>query len=266
MQALKRRSSVLDNDIGSYGAIRRIRQKPNLLSSRGLSLPVSGSPLSSSGSGLGSEGAQNPSSSVLKPTFGEHKHNFVKPSTENGENIVPNTAVPSKSSEMASKILQQLDKLVSPKDKSSQLKVPASMDKSPSKLSPSMLRGQALKSLEHVDSSKFVGDVQNNKMLEGSFTKIMHDAQEFTSQRQDNVKENGLLELDSPYGKSSRKVNGRDYTVPEVNGEDSMVRRKDAVPNIVTSVPASSNSLAYVAQRKRAFRMSALEVLSYSYI
>ena len=41
----KCRSSVLDNDIGSYGAIRRIRQKPNLLSSRGLSLPVSGSPL-----------------------------------------------------------------------------------------------------------------------------------------------------------------------------------------------------------------------------
>ncbi|PON82573.1 hypothetical protein TorRG33x02_216580 [Trema orientale] len=252
--AFKRRSSVLDNDIGSYGAIRRIRQKPNLLSSRGLSLPISGSPFSSSGSGLGSESAQNPSSSVLKPSFGEPKHNFIKPSTENGENIVPNTTVPSKSSEMASKILQQLDKLVSPKDKSSQPKVLSSMDTSPSKLSPSMLRGQALKSLEDVDSSKFLGEVQNNKLLDGSLSKRMPDAPEFTSQRQDKVKENGPLKLDSAYGKSILKMNGRDCTIPEANGEDSTVSRKDAVPSIVTSVPA-----AYPPHKKRAFRMSAHE-------
>ncbi|PON79826.1 hypothetical protein PanWU01x14_010580 [Parasponia andersonii] len=252
--AFKRRSSVLDNDIGSYGAIRRIRQKPNLLSSRGLSLPISGSPFSSSGNGLGSESAQNPSSSVLKPSFGEPKHNFIEPSTENGENIVPNTTVPSKSSEMASKILQQLDKLVSPKDKSSQPKVLSSMDTSRCKLSPSMLCGQALKSLEDVDSSKFLGEVQNNKLLDGSLSKRMTDALEFTSQGQDNVKENGPLKLNSAYGKSTLKMNGRDCTIPEANGEDSTVSRKDAVPSIVTSVPA-----AYSPHKKRAFRMSAHE-------
>ncbi|KAF4354057.1 hypothetical protein F8388_002457 [Cannabis sativa] len=247
----KRRSSVLDNDIGSYGAIRKIRQKPNLLSPRGLSLPVSGSP-------FGSAGSQNSSSSALKPSFGEPRRNFFKPSTDNGENVVSNTTVPFKSSEMASKILQQIDKLVSPKEKSSQSKVHASMDKLPSKLSPSMLRGQALKSLDDVDSSKIFSGIQNNKSLDNSHDMRIPDAQEFTSQRLDKAKENGFKH-DFPYGQSTSKMNDRVCTASEVNGANSIVPRKDSVPSSVTSVPAALNSAAYPQHKRKTFRMSAHE-------
>lgn len=254
--AVKRRSSVMENDIGSFGAIRRIRQKPNLLSSRGLSLPVSGSPLSSSGTGLGSDAAPSRSKPL---SFGEPVNNFNKPSTENGDNSMPYTTVPSKSSEMASKILQQLDKLVSPKDKSSESKVLALMDKSPSKLSPSMLRGQALKSLEDVDSTKFFGDVQDNKKLDGLLNKIMPEAQEFTSQKKDKVNENGPLKLVSAADKSTAKMNGIDSRNQKVNGEDSILPKKDAARNFENSVPDAVNSVAYSPQKKRAFKMSAPE-------
>ncbi|EXB39575.1 hypothetical protein L484_012581 [Morus notabilis] len=254
--ALKRRSSVMDNDIGSFGAIRRIRQKPNLLSSRGLSLAVSGSPLSSSRTGLRIEAAP----SISKPVpFGEPVRNSNKPSTENGDNSMPYTTVPTKSSEMASKILQQLDKLVSPKDKSSESKVLALMDKSPSKLSPSMLRGQALKSLENVNSSKFLGDVQDNKKMEGLLNKIIPDAREFTSQKEDKVKENGPLKLVSADDKFTAKMNGIDSRNQKMNGEDSTLPKKDAVRSPETFVPAAQNSVAYPPQKKRAFQMSAPE-------
>ncbi|RVW78795.1 Nuclear pore complex protein NUP1 [Vitis vinifera] len=57
---LKRRSSVLDSDIGSVGPIRRIRQKPNLLSPKSLGTAVGGSPLSATGTGVRSDVAQLP--------------------------------------------------------------------------------------------------------------------------------------------------------------------------------------------------------------
>lgn len=262
MQDIKRRSSVLDNDIGSFGAIRRTRQKPNLLSSRGLSLPVSGSIISSSRT-CGSEAFQNPSASKLKPlSFGEAVPNSSK-SSENGDNSMLNTTVPSKSSEMASKILQQLDKLVSPKDKSSESKVLALMDKSsPSKLSPSMLRGQALKSLEHVDSAKFVGDVQHKEMLDASSRTEISNVQASTSQEQGKIKENGPVKLASADFKYTSKMNGT--TEPRMNGEVSTMPKKDAFPSFSNS--AASNSVVYPPQKKRAFQMSALEVLSGLYI
>ena len=46
LQLLKRKSSVLDSDIGSVGPIRRIRHKPNLLSSKSSRTAIGGSPLS----------------------------------------------------------------------------------------------------------------------------------------------------------------------------------------------------------------------------
>ncbi|KAI9118740.1 hypothetical protein K1719_010185 [Acacia pycnantha] len=165
--ALKRRSSVLDNDIGSLGHMRRIRQKSNLITSRGLSASVSESPLSIIRSGVCVDPAQQPSSSIMRKPFllTEAKHSDKKLSSENMNDTIPSTSVPhmsSKSSEMASKILQQLDKLVSPKEKSSELKLPTDKDNSPAKLSPSMLRGQALRSMETVDSSKFLDHMIDN--------------------------------------------------------------------------------------------------------
>ncbi|XP_068342802.1 nuclear pore complex protein NUP1-like isoform X2 [Pyrus communis] len=168
--ALKRRFSVLDSDIGSVGPIRRIRQKPNLLSSRGLSSPVSSTTIL--GATISSESAQN----LWKPlSLGEPKHKAL---SENGDNAGPSTSfstVPSKSSEMASKILEQLDKLVSPKEKSSESILHIVRDKSPTKLSPSML----------------------------------HDARDFTSQKKDKVRENGPHTIGA-LSDSSTILNGAD--------------------------------------------------------
>ncbi|KAL3718116.1 hypothetical protein ACJRO7_003277 [Eucalyptus globulus] len=116
--ALKRRSSIFENDIGSVGPIRRIRQKPNLLSQRNWSLPVSG--------GGVTQVSDHPSPSQKLLSLGE-KNNFTDQSVDNedSDNPVRNMAsTSSKSTEMASKILQQLDKIVSPpKERASDLKL-----------------------------------------------------------------------------------------------------------------------------------------------
>ncbi|XP_022765592.1 nuclear pore complex protein NUP1-like isoform X2 [Durio zibethinus] len=216
---LKRRSSVLDNDIGSIGPIRRIRQKSNLLSSKNLSLPASGGPLSTHVAGTSSAGLDT--------------------LAKNGDNSTPGTSftpVPSKSSEMASKILQQLDKLVSPGEKS------------PTKLSPSMLRGQALKSLENVDSTKFVENKHDSKKLSGSHA-ALPDIQDYMSHKRD--KENGSTTFVSLFDKS----------VPAVNCVDSNSLIKD---NNVASVKAADSTVIKSVvqlpqQNRQAFQMSAHE-------
>ncbi|TYG72457.1 hypothetical protein ES288_D04G022400v1 [Gossypium darwinii] len=217
---LKRRSSVLDNDIGSVGPIRRIRQKSNLLSSRNLSLPTSAGP---------SARIAGNSSAALDTL------------AENGDNSSPGTSVttvPSKSSQTASKILQQLDMLVSPREKS------------PTKLSPSMLRGQALKSIENVDSSKFLENMQDTDKLSGSCTALPGIC-ESMSGKHDKAKENG----------STMMVALPDKAVPAVNGADSNSLMKD---NNMPSVKASDSSVIksivpQPQQKSWAFQMSAHE-------
>ncbi|XP_022747857.1 nuclear pore complex protein NUP1-like [Durio zibethinus] len=220
---LKHRSSVLDNDIGSIGPIRRIRQKSNLLYSKTLSLPSSAGPLythvaSTSSAGLDAIG-------------------------ENGDNSTPGTSftpVPSKSSEMASKILQQLDKLISPEEKS------------PTKLSPSMLRGQALKSLENVDSSKFLEDMNENDKLSASHT-ALPDIRDCMSHKHDKVKENGSTTLVALPDKSD----------PAVNGVDTDSLMKDVnEPSVKAADSTVVKSVVQLSQQKRwAFQMSAHEDL-----
>ncbi|KAK3407974.1 nuclear pore complex protein NUP1 isoform X2 [Eucalyptus grandis] len=116
--ALKRRSSIFENDIGSVGPIRRIRQKPNLLSQRNWSLPVSG--------GGVTQVSDHPSPSQKLLSLGE-KNNFTDQSVDNEDSDIPvrnMASTSSKSTEMASKILQQLDKIVSPpKERASDLKL-----------------------------------------------------------------------------------------------------------------------------------------------
>lgn len=213
--ALKRRISVLDNDIGSIGPIRRIRQKPNLLSPKNLTLRVSTSPLSVT--------------SVEKPhSLIEQKHGLTKISTENGDKNISSTSlapVPSQSAEMAEKILQQLDKLVpSPKDKSTTLR-----EKSPSKLTPSMLHGQALRSLENIASPP--------KSL---FNTLGYHKTDSTSEKQDKTKDDGPFKFAVP----------SDRLTPEMNGVNSLVSTNSAIGNSVHCPPAP---------KKRAFQMSAQE-------
>ncbi|KAH7547703.1 hypothetical protein JRO89_XS14G0004700 [Xanthoceras sorbifolium] len=238
---LKRRSSVLDSDIGSVGPIRRIRQKPNLLTSKTSRLAASGSLLAMRGTGV-SDAVQQPSSSMQKPLLSGEAKSFTEVLTErNKDSSIPITSftpVPSKSSEMASKILQQLDKLVS------------SREKSPMKLSPSMLRGPALKSLENVDSSMLLENVQDSNKLDGSAHTSLPDARDSTSQKQDKVEENGPTKFISSF----------DKLVPATNGADYAGNNKDDVARIKTADSALANSNAYsYPQKKRAFQMSAHE-------
>ncbi|XP_050281204.1 nuclear pore complex protein NUP1 [Quercus robur] len=251
--ALKRRSSVLDNDIGSVGPIRRIRQKPSLLSSRGLSVPVSGSPLPIAGTGVSPGSAQRPSFLTQKsPLRVESKDHLMKNSTENGDNSIPGTSFPlvsSKSSEMASKILQQLEKLVSPKEKSSEFKLASVRDSSPSKLSPSMLRGKALRSLETVESPKLLENLSENNKLDSSLDTLLPDAVDITQQKQNKVEENGPLKL----------VSSSDISVSVVNGVDSKAPNKDTLPSIKFADSVVINSFNYPPQKRRPFRMTAQE-------
>ncbi|TKY53560.1 Nuclear pore complex protein NUP1 [Spatholobus suberectus] len=247
---LKRRSSVLDNDIGSFGPIRRIRHKSNLLSSKSLTLPHSGNPLSIDRSGVGIDSAQQPSSSMQKPNLlGEAMHRHTKLSAENVDDTMPSTSIPplpSKSSEMATKILQQLDKLVSPQEKSSELKLTTLADKSPTKLSSSMLRGQALRSMETVDPSKFLNNAQDNG-LDGTLGNLSASAQKLTSKI--NETENGPSKLVAP----------TDVLVPVVTDANATGPRKQDISILKSGDSSGTKTDSHPPQKKRAFHMSAPE-------
>ncbi|XP_019427906.1 PREDICTED: nuclear pore complex protein NUP1-like isoform X2 [Lupinus angustifolius] len=233
--SVKRRSSALNNDVGSVGPIRRIRHKANLYS-KGSSLPLSGSSLSISRSGLGVDVAQQPSSSMWNPiVLDEDKHSHMKLSEENLGDTRPSMSgpLPSKSSEMASKILQQLDKLVSPKEKSSESRLPTVNDNSSMKLSPSMLHGPALQSMEIVDSSKLLDTVKDDR-FNFSPGNLSDSSEKLTSQI-DKV-ENGSLKLFAPSGELFP-------VVTNAKSVDSSVIK----------------SVSYPPQKKRAFHMSAHE-------
>ncbi|XP_010543627.1 PREDICTED: nuclear pore complex protein NUP1 isoform X2 [Tarenaya hassleriana] len=210
--SLKRRISVLDNDMGSVGPVRRIRQKSNLLS-RSLALPASGS-----------QHASSPYQQV-GPIF-------THTSKESAEDIPGPSLnlVPSKSSEMASKILQQLDKLVSTRETS------------PTKLSPSMIHEPALKSLQHVEAPKFLGNFQEKK-LGGSPGS--------SYQKEDRHKESGSQVVFARTEKPFTAVNTITKTASK-NDQDADVKG--------TCLPAT-NSMEEHPPKKRAFRMSAHEDL-----
>ncbi|KAK5834850.1 hypothetical protein PVK06_010529 [Gossypium arboreum] len=216
---LKRRSSVLDNDIGSVGPIRRIRQKSNLFSSRNLTLPASAAPLSVHVVGTSSAGLD-----TLAETGG------------NSSPGISFTTVPSKSSQMASKIFQQLEMLVSPGEKS------------PSMLSPSMLRGQARKNLSNVDSSKFLENVHDSSKVSGSRI-VLTDFQDSVSNKHDKVKKNVSTLVSLP-----------DKQVPAVNGVDSNSLMKDNRPSVRAADSSGIKSVIQLSQEKsQAFQMSAHE-------
>ena len=240
LQSVKHRSSVLDNDIGSVGPVRRIRQKSNLLYSIGSCSPISGSSSSVARGGMVKDAAQQPLSSMQKPA------------KENVDDIIPSSSfpsLPSKSSEVASKILHQLDKLVSPKEKSSELRLPIVNDNSPTKLSPSMLRGQALRSMEMVDSSKLLDSVHGNK-IDGPFGNLSTSAQNQKSNSQRDKIENGPLKLVAPSA----------GLLPLVTAADATKPRNQVLSSAKSGDSFMIKSVSGPPQKKRAFHMSAHEV------
>ncbi|XP_022938795.1 nuclear pore complex protein NUP1-like isoform X2 [Cucurbita moschata] len=213
--ALKRRSSVLDDEIGSVGPIRRIRHKSNLLFPKGLSLPSSSTSIPVSG--IGSETSQHLQSTKVHPFSSpagkapyssETKRNLSKMSAESENDRTPSSSfpqIPLRSSEMALKILEQLDKLTPPKEKSSELKLHSVRNNSPMKLSPSMLHGPALRSLEDVDSAKYLENVEDIRS---------NDGRDLTSKKKDKFEDSSLLKSKVPSDKSISTGGGVGSSVP----------------------------------------------------
>lgn len=166
-QALKRRSSVLENDIGSVGPIRRIRQKPNLLHPKTLTLPASGGPRAAHGSGPLLDVTELPPSS----NWSSHSHSISKSMADNNKPSTSSGYVPSQSIETAQKIFQQLDKF-SPKGKSSGLKFDIAGGNSPSRMTPALSGGLAHNSAETVDSLKILQRIQDNKKENGRMDSV----------------------------------------------------------------------------------------------
>ncbi|XP_078442704.1 nuclear pore complex protein [Wolffia australiana] len=157
-QALKRRSSVLENDIGSVGPIRRIRQKSSSITPlRSLTQELP-SLVSQPTNFLDSAEPSSSAQKVHPPIVGESMEGV-----EDRVNRADYFSVPPQSREMAKKILQQLDKLVpSPKEKGSETKT-IFRDEPPSKLTVDMLHGQALKNVTEKDLSKLFNVEANGK-------------------------------------------------------------------------------------------------------
>lgn len=233
--ALKRRSSVLDDEIGSIGPIRRLRQKTNL--STPSNMTKAKTPFSSSGTEIVSNGSLDPSSS--SKTFQKSEDNESMPGTRH-------TPVPSQSKETARKILQQLQ-MLSPKEKQFEGKNRVPSEKAPSKLTANMLHGQALRSLENVDSSKILrgaGYSLNNKQKDPLVDKC-----ETSSQRRDKkVAENGPKSLGVSQGS----------LVPAgtSNGTDLV---KDTAPASSLSDSVKKQAATKSPPKKWGFQMSAHE-------
>ncbi|XP_057476049.1 nuclear pore complex protein NUP1-like [Actinidia eriantha] len=142
---------------------------------------------------------------------------------------------------MATRILQQLEMLV-PKEKSSEGKLVTAREKSPSRLTPSMLRGQALRSPENVDSSRIL---RND--LEDLNNIYLPDARDTTSEKQNKVEVNG-----------SKKFVVFHYTWAPVVVSDITDSVKDTVPDVNTESSIKPH-LTQPPQKKWTFHMSAHE-------
>ncbi|KAI3816209.1 hypothetical protein L1987_15900 [Smallanthus sonchifolius] len=217
--ALKRRSSVLDDVIGSGGPLRRIRHKANVLSQRDKKE-------------LGCTVFQQDGSSL----------NVVLPN-ETEPKVLGYASVPAKSTQTANKILQHLEK-PSPKEKIERQSVSSHAgmrEKSSNKLTSDMLHGQALRSLEKVDLPKFLPSPRDTQKPEAQHHARLHEQ---TSQSKDKTEDNG-----------SRKFPVPCKMLTSVSG-DSTDSLKDKAPGAgFTDLPSKVQEEP--PQKKRAFQMSA---------
>lgn len=227
-QALKRRSSVLDNDIGSVGPIRRIRQKPNLLHPKTLTLPASVGPRATHGSGTLLDITELPSSSG----WSSHSHSLSKAMADNDKPSTSSGYVPSQSMEVAQKIFKELDKFT-PKGKSPELKTGGG--DSPSKMSPALLGGSAHRSTETGSSLKILQSIQDSK------------------------KENGLMD-------STPKMVEEASLKKVVFSSDNLVAQNGAEARVPASYSSHDTKMEVAShsgfghpQKKRGFQMSAHE-------
>ncbi|XP_073016073.1 uncharacterized protein [Primulina eburnea] len=180
--ALKRKNSVLDDDLGFVGPVRRIRQKPNLLASK--------TSVTASGTESGFDSVLVSSKQKL-PVIVKPKSSISKTVGENQDDSNPSasyTHVPSRSSEVAARILQHLEKLT-PKEKSPESKLVKLRDKSPLRLTPSMLGGQAVKIKEDVVSPQCLLNFQDGQKMKDTSTATLPGAWDSTVQKSGNAEQ-----------------------------------------------------------------------------
>ncbi|XP_065004447.1 nuclear pore complex protein NUP1-like isoform X2 [Musa acuminata AAA Group] len=151
-QVFKRRSSVLESDLGPFLPIRSIRQKLTVKPSSKVIHSVLPGNLHHGPSTPFKRDVQDDLSVIQKPIWSDGHE-------KSGDNRISNnivTPVSPQSSEMEKKILQQLDKLVpSPKEKTSKLKS-NTLDESPDNVMHAS-SGQTLRNEEmYSTKSKFV--------------------------------------------------------------------------------------------------------------
>ncbi|XP_047978219.1 nuclear pore complex protein NUP1 isoform X2 [Salvia hispanica] len=231
---LKRRSSALDDEIGSVVSVRRIRQKSNSL--------TSSIRHTAHGVGVGSHVIQKPQMN------GEERNKVLKNSGENENERVSSTSyfhVPSKSKEVAAKILQQLE-MISPKEKLPVSKLEAMPENSPSKLISNRLSGRALRSLEDVGSSKLPLNVQDD-LKSGDPNGILPDVHESSPLKQGKAEGNGPNVSFISSGRWNSVINN-----------DAAVSLKTSTSGLEPGDSVVKNG-ASQPQKKRAFRMSAEE-------
>lgn len=165
-QVLKRTRSVLDDDSGSVGPMRKIRQKSGLTSPSMYNVP--GSPFSSPQTPVGSYSVWGSISTMKKPlSLDGPKHSISKlQAAENGDYKLSTTSsafVPNQSSKIAMKIMQQLDKLVpSPNEKLSESKVAIAANE----FNLDMSNGRPFKSTENKHSPR-LQNAQHSGTLDG---------------------------------------------------------------------------------------------------
>lgn len=228
MQVLKRRSSVLESDIGFVGPIRRIRQKPNLLHQKILSLPASGASHVKHGSVTSTDFTEVPSTIDWSSN-----HLSSKAIEEKGLPSTSNGYVPSQSIEMAQKIFQELDKFTS-KGKSPEKKIDIVGGSSSGKMA-SDSQGLARKSMNTVDSLKMLQNIQDSRKENGSLDPNARDHSLKISPR---VEEGSMKKL----------------VIPSV--EDGAEAGR---PNKASNYTNLQSDFTH-QQKKRAFQMSAHEV------
>ncbi|GJR56330.1 hypothetical protein Tco_1406851 [Tanacetum coccineum] len=195
--ARKRRSSVLD-DLGSGGLMCRIWQKANLCSQ---------------GSSLSEHKSEFVSSALNLLLCSEPERKASKAIVENGKTSMRNSGyafVPTQSTQMASKILEHLER-TSPKEKNSSSRVAGTTEKSANKLTSNL----ALGSLDKVESSKFLLSSQNNQKSEGQYRIEENGPQRFAVP---------LIVLSSMNGNSTARVKG---SAPTTNASSTLALRAE---------------------------------------
>lgn len=228
----------MDDEVGSVGSIRRIRQKSSVVASGFRNADR-----------VGSDSDARQASSKQKLLMNGNSKHVERTAEESTDFNIPSTSyalVPLKSNgvEGADRRSWNLEKRPL-KDRSSESNMVAVRQKSKFQLTPSMLRGQALRSMEDASNSELLLSVQDDQNFETSAGFM--DADDHTSQDQEKVEEEAPVEASSP----------SDTHFPINNSGSAVSFGADIVRGRTSDVVEVGFS---ELQNKAAFRMSALEV------